>query len=578
MLTELSIQNFALIEEIHMNLRPGFNVLTGETGAGKSIILDAMALVLGERADTTLIREGSERANVEVVFKVDTQAQTELWQIVESEGLEGDDEDLLVLSRELRLNGRNICRVNGRTVNLAILRDIGDVLVDIHGQGAHLSLMKPRSHLPLLDAFAGIETDKQNFRSQVLELRSIRNELANLRQDDLAVAKRQELLAYQVEEIEAANLSPGEEEELLAERKRLASVEQLMQHGSEALALLDGLNIDSPGASDLLSLAQQSLKRLSDLDDSLQPMLEAFQDLYYQFGDLTADLVHYVESLEHNPIRLNRVEARLELIKNLERKYGGSIEAVLAWEARAREELDTIHNSEKRVRELEEQELQQLELLGNLGAALSDKRQKGAIQLAEEVERELALLNLEQAIFEVSFSRSADEKGVIVGDKRLAFTESGIDQVEFLVTTNPGESVRPLAKVASGGETSRLMLALKSVLARVDETPTLIFDEIDQGIGGRVGDVVGRKLWRLTNSGRHQVLVVTHLPQLAGYADNHYNVSKSAEGGRTITKVQHLDEQSRIEELAAMLGTMDDHATGGAQSILERVAAVKNGG
>ncbi|HET6445292.1 MAG TPA: DNA repair protein RecN [candidate division Zixibacteria bacterium] len=577
MIVELYIRNFAIIEEVRIDFQTGFNVLTGETGAGKSIILDAMALVLGERADTGVIREGSSNAYVEAIFRLDWSHPAEIQQFLVEQELEGDEKDLLLLSRELRSNGRSVCRVNGRTVNLALIRTLGDSLVDIHGQGDHLSLLRPKSHLPLLDAYASLEGERKDFQASVRQLREIRQNLADLRHDERTLTRRQELLTYQIQEIDAADLSPGEEEELRAEQIQLANVEQLLIHGSQAMKLLDAADSDSLSAIDLLGQAEQSLGRLAILDERQRALYEKYQDLNYQLSDLTAELASYCEQLEHSPNRLDHVEERLELIGNLKRKYGGSIEAILTKQEEANVELEQIANSEFRIHDLATEEEKLLRHIGETGQQLSMKRQGVAVQLGDEVERELADLNMQQARFAVAFSRSADEDGVYVGDERFAFDETGIDWLEFQVSTNPGEPLRPLAKVASGGETSRLMLALKSVLARVDGTPTLIFDEIDQGIGGRVGDVVGQKLWRISITSGHQIIIVTHLPQLAGYAEGHYRVSKKTVADRTLTSVKPLDKEGRVEELAEMLGTMGEYAIGGAESILRRVAEVKNG-
>ncbi|MCI0399024.1 MAG: DNA repair protein RecN [Chloroflexi bacterium] len=575
MLTELYIRDFAIIDELRLQLSPGFNALTGETGAGKSIILDAMALVLGERADTTVVRSGCEEAYVEALFTLSSQVQGAVGPLLTEEGLEGDDEDALLLARELRLNGRNICRVNGRAVNLALLREIGERLVDIHGQGEHLSLLRPRSHLPLLDSFAGLEEERAALGREVARLRAVQRELQALRQDERTLAQRMDLLRFQVEEIEAAHLQAGEEEELRAERIRLANVEQLIQHTNASLALLGAVDDDALSATDMLGQVERAVAQLARLDPSQGPLLERLQGLIYQLSDITGELRNYQEQLEFNPGRLDFVEERLELISRLKRKYGDDIAAILARRAAAAAELDSITHSEERIQELEVEEEQYLRRIGQMAQALSEKRQAAAKRLAASVERELGDLRMEQARFDVAFTHRPAADGTYVDAERLAFDESGIDQAEFLVSANPGEALKPLARVASGGETSRLMLALKTVLAGADATPTLIFDEIDQGIGGRVGDVVGRKLWGLTTPARHQVIVVTHLPQLAGYADAHFHVNKRIAGGRTTTIVTSLDSGGRVEELAAMLGTQGESATGGAESILRQVATVK---
>jgi DNA repair protein RecN (Recombination protein N) len=370
-------------------------------------------------------------------------------------------------------------------------------------------------------------------------------------------------------------LTPGEEDDLRAERARVANVERLIQLSTSALASLSGQDEDALSASDLLSDAERMLEQLARLDPEQNENYALLQGLNYQLNDLTAELIRYREGLEFEPGRLDFLEERIELINRLKRKYGDDISGVLAYRDRAAAELDGISRSEDRIEELIREEDQLLHQIGEQGRLLSAKRQAAAQVLASSLEKELADLNMDRAKFEVLITQQPDENGAYVGPDRLAFDRSGIDKVEFLVSANPGESPRPLAKVASGGETSRLMLALKTVLAKVDATPTLIFDEIDQGIGGRVGDVVGRKLWGLTMPPKHQVIVVTHLPQLAGYADGHYNVSKRLVNGRTTTVVKPLNDGDRVDELAAMLGTEGEHATGSARSILQRVAAVK---
>ena len=576
MLTELTIRDFAIIDELTLSLSPGFTVLTGETGAGKSIILDAVMLLLGGRADTTMVRAGADAAYVEGLFELPAHLQEHVHRLLAEEEIEIDDPTTLHLAREVRLSGRNICRVNGRAVTLNFLREVAEDLVDIHGQGEHLSLLRPRAHLPLLDAYGGLAAERRELGGEVTALRRLQNELAALRRDARELAKRQDMLEFQIGEIDAANLQPGEEDDLRAERARLSNVEQLMEVTSEALVLLLGVDDDeAPAAADLLSNAERALSQLARLDPTKETWLEKLQGLISEFADLSAELRDYQDELEFNPGRLNFIEERLELIGRLKRKYGDDIEAVLAWRDEAAAELHSITHSEERAEELEGLIEQGLRKVGAMAEALSQRRQEAAQRLAAAVERELADLRMEGARFAVDFAHTPDENGAYVGDERLAFDASGIDQVEFLISTNPGEPLKPMARVASGGETARLMLALKTALAQVDATPTLIFDEIDQGIGGRVGGVVGRKLWGLAAHGNHQVVVVTHLPQLAGYGDAHYHVSKVASDGRTITAVTRLDGGTRVMELAAMLGTQDDTARSGAESILEQAEAAK---
>ncbi|MCA9929040.1 MAG: DNA repair protein RecN [Anaerolineales bacterium] len=576
MLTELSIRNFAIIDELRMQFHDGFNVLTGETGAGKSIILDAVMLVLGGRADTSVVRAGGSEAYVEATFALNKTVQRLIHPILAEEGLDEDENgDHLLLTRELRLNGRNICRVNGRAVNLNVLRQIAEPLIDIHGQGEHLSLLKPRSHLPLLDSYAGLINERKLFGMAVGKLNKLQQELNELQQSERNRAHRVDMLEYQVQEIGAATLQVGEEEELREERTRLANSEQLMRHATEAVTLMTGMDDDATAVADMLGQAERALVQLTRYDESQGPVLERLQGLVYQVSELSSDLQTYLDQLEYNPTRLNDVEERLELINTLKRKYGEDIAAILALREKAVAELEKITHSEERIAELTQQIEGELRKLGKMASELSQKRQDAALKLAQAIETQLGDLNMEGARFSVDFKTEPDANGVYVGDAQLAFDRTGYDRVEFILSTNPGEPMKPMAKVASGGETARLMLALKTALAQVDETPTLIFDEIDQGIGGRIGDVVGRKLWGLTAVASHQVIVVTHLPQLAGYGDVHFRVSKEVDDGRTVTAVSELDHPGRVSELADMLGTQNEHARGGAESILLEAAQAK---
>jgi DNA repair protein RecN (Recombination protein N) len=577
MISELYIRDFAIIDELRLALSPGFNVLTGETGAGKSIILDAMALVLGGRADTTFVRAGAGEAYVEATFVLPPAVQAAFADLLAEQGLEGEDDGVILLAREVRLNGRNICRINGRAVSLTVLSEIGDRLIDIHGQGEHLSLLKPRSHLPLLDSYAGLTGERAALGRQVSALRAVQRELSDLRRDERMLNQRIDLLKFQIEEINAANLKEGEEEELRNERIRLANVEQLMRYTNGAMALLTGLDNDTPAVTDMLGEVERAIMQVARLDPAKAALFERLEGLIDQINEVAGELRDYQDELEFNPKRLEYVEERLELLNHLKRKYGDDVPAIVGVRDAAVLELDRISHSEERIAELVAEEDRLLRCIGELGEVLSAKRKEAGERLAVAVERELNDLHMEGAHFAVDFVRVPAADGAYLTEslERVAFDQSGIDKVEFLVSANPGEPPKPLAKVASGGETSRLMLAMKTALAEVDETPTLIFDEIDQGIGGRVGDIVGRKLWGLSALGGHQVIVVTHLPQLAGYGDNHFHVSKHIAAGRTTTHVASLDVGGRVRELAAMLGTEERVAQGGAEAILNRVAAVK---
>lgn len=572
MLRELRIRNFAIIEELILRFEPGLFVLTGETGAGKSIIVDAIELLLGGRGDSNVIRSGEETASVEGDFTLENGTLTEIRGILEAEGL-WEGENTITLGREVRREGRNIVRVNGRAVNLAILRDVGQLLIDVHGQSEHLSLLRTREHLRLLDRFAGLEERRKEFSLQVEVLRAVREELEQIRAGERDAARKTDMLTYQIGEIEAARIQSGEETALLEERTRLANAEQLATLSDQAVEALDSEEEEVHPASDSLGQAARTLAALAKIDPALKGTSENAQAVLDQAAELSKELRAYRESIEFNPKRLEQVEERVELLRNLKRKYGDTLEAVQAHAENARRELEGITHADERRAQLEAREKDLLVEIGRQGGELSALRAEAADTLARGIETELSELRMEGAKFFVDRRWEESPDGAIVGEKRIAFDSTGLDRVEFLVAPNPGEGLKPLTKVASGGETSRLMLALKSVLARADRTPTLIFDEIDQGIGGRVGMVVGRKLWRLTP--RHQVFCVTHLPQLAAYGDKHLRVEKSVQGKRTQTQVKLLHARERVAELAVMLGNLSETTRESAEEILQLVEQEK---
>jgi DNA repair protein RecN (Recombination protein N) len=572
MLRELRIRNFAIIEEINLGFDPGLLVFTGETGAGKSIIVDAIELLLGGRGDSTVIRAGEETASVEGDFSLPADGSTEVREILEREGL-WEGEGMLTLAREVRREGRNIARINGRTVNLSLLRDVGQLLVDVHGQSEHLSLLRVREHLRLLDRYASLEERRAAFSACAEQLRGVRTELDAIRAGERDAARRADMLQYQINEIDAARVKPGEETALLEERNRLANAEQLASLAEQVIAALDEESTERSPATGLLGEAARALAALAKIDPAISGMHESGQAVLEQTAELARQLRAYRESIEFNPRRLEQVEERVELLRNLKRKYGDTLEVVLAHAEKAKQDLDGITHAGERLAELEVQEQELLLALGEQGAQLSALRKKAADQLARGIEAELGDLRMAGAKFAVDIRWDDDPAGAFVGERRVAFDSTGLDRVEFLVAPNPGEGLKPLTKVASGGETSRLMLALKSVLARADRTPTLIFDEIDQGIGGRVGMTVGRKLWRLTPA--HQVLCVTHLPQLAAYGDRHLHVEKTVQGTRTLTRVRALEKGERVAELAVMLGTLSETTKESACEILALVETEK---
>jgi DNA repair protein RecN (Recombination protein N) len=567
MLNELRIENFAIIDQLEIQFDQGLSVFTGETGAGKSIIIDALETVMGNRADSTFIRSGAERATVEATFQITETIREPVHALLEAEDLL-DDPEYITLGRELRRTARNVARVNGRSVSVGLLHNIGEYLVDIHGQSQHLSLLRVRQHLGLLDRYAETSPLVIPYQKTYRQLQDLRHELETLRKNERDAARRADLLAYQIDEIDSAQLVVGEDGRLQDERNRLANAEGLSSLSQEALQLLDEGNPENPAITDLLGGAVATLNNLARIDTSQVQTSAQASSLFEDITELSRNIRDYLEGIEFNPKRLAQVEERIDFIQNLKRKYGDTIEAVLAFAERARFELETISNAEERILELEAKKKELLSKLAQQGLTLFEKRQAAADQLAKAIETELDDLRMAGARFQVAFERRPDPEGVPLPDgERVAFDAYGLEKVEFLIETNPGEGFKSLVKIASGGETSRLMLALKNVLARADHVPTLIFDEIDQGIGGRVGTMVGKKLWQLTS--QHQVLCITHLPQLAAFGQQHYQVQKQIEDGRTTTNVLQIDGEARLNELAQMLGEVSMGTLKSAQEILE---------
>ena len=566
MLTELRIQNFAIIDRLELRFGPGLIILTGETGAGKSIILDAVVMLIGGRADATIIRAESDAALVEGVFQLRGPEKEAAHAVLTREDLM-DDPNYVVLTREFRREGRSTARINGRTVSVGILKELGAILVDIHGQAEHLSLLDPRAHLGLLDRYADVARPLSEYRQTYHALLNLRRELNELREAQADAERRIEMLTFAVEEVEAAKLKPGEEDELRKERDRLANAESLAQYAQQALTVLDEGSPDSPAASDLVGQAAQAMAGLAKIDEGQSDLANQAAVLEDTLSDMVHSLRDYLEEIEFNPKRLDEVEERLDLFYNLNRKYGGSIPAVIAYAEDARKQLETITGAADRIEKLEADESKLIDKLAKQGGVLSDKRKQAASALGKGIETELDDLKMAAAKFGVGFQTKPDPNGVPAGDERVAFDQNGLDRVEFLVAPNPGEGLKPLAKIASGGETSRLMLGLKNVLARADEVPSLIFDEIDQGIGGRVGLVVGHKLWNLSRS--HQVFCVTHLPQLAVFGDQHYQVQKIVDKGRTLTRVEPLEGEPRLLELSQMLGEVGEGTLRSAHELMQ---------
>lgn len=519
--------------------------------------------------DTTVIRQGESKAIVEGLFELDVQTKSALRELLEPEGL-WDDEDYLTLGREIRAEGRTIARVNGRMVNLGLQSEIGALLVDLHGQSEHLSLLKTRNHRILLDRYAHNKDLLEAYQAEYKRWQALNEKLRELNAIDNMASERIDILRYQIQEIESAKLQPGEDEELRSERTRLANVEALSTFSQQALVAIDEGSSESSAATDLVGQAAQSLHDLARIDASTQALAERAEEALSSLADIAYELRDYLEAIEYNPVRLDQVEERLNTLQILKKKYGGSIESVLAHLDKIKREIENIDTLDEQIKEVSEK-INSVKLsLSEKALSLSKLRKSSAEKMQEAVSNELNALQMQKARFMVQIDFSPSDDGLLVDNLRLAFDQNGIDQIEFLIETNPGEGFKPLAKIASGGETSRLMLALKHVLAEADQTPTLVFDEIDSGIGGRVGMTVGKMLWQLGRE--HQVLCVTHLPQLAAFADQHYKASKHESAGRTLTNVHELDTAQRERELANMLGGETQSILQSAREILATVS------
>lgn len=553
MLKEIAIKNFAIIDELELSFTEGFNVFTGETGAGKSIILDAVSIVLGEKADTSFVREGSARASIEAIFDYGGHRE-EILAVLEREDLMPDDDiEEVTLLREIRLEGRSIARVNGHSVSISLLQEIGGLLVDIHGQSEHLSLLKPSSHIGLVDQFAGNAELLKKYRGLYKKLTSARKQLRDLQTDEEESLRQQDLLNYQINEITAAELSEDEEETLLQERTRLANGEKIIKLVRQSLQTLEGRSDQDSGILDRLDILNKAVEGLAGYDASLSSLSETVITLYDQMNDVLDIIQRYRRGLDFDSRKQEEIEERLMTINTLKRKYGGSIPAVLAFCEKAQEKLSRLTNADAEMAALSEAITGIEAELSKLAIRLNTRRVKASQMISEGVVRELKDLRMPSAEFSVRIAHEESENGIPDADgKKLAFTDTGFDKIEFLIAPNPGEGLKPLAKVASGGETSRLMLAMKNTLAQADRMPTMVFDEIDQGIGGRVGAVVGEKLWELSRY--HQVICITHLPQLAALYDSHYHVRKRVTENRTSTVVTRLSQEESFHEMASLLG------------------------
>jgi DNA repair protein RecN (Recombination protein N) len=627
MLLELTIKDFAIIDYLKLHLNRQFNVFTGETGAGKSIIIDAVNALLGGKIGVEFVRSGCERASVEGIFALDAlpapgaswqpydatreatnNGATTLYAIFEHtenhapsiddansadarKALAGllheydisTEDGQLILSRDIFRSGRTVSRINGRAFSQQVLQQVASWLIDIHGQSEHISLLRTEQHINFLDRYAETLPLREELSKKVNEWREANKKLHALQQNLREQERRAEFLRYEIEEIEKAELHIGEDDDLQEERKVLSNAERLRELCTLIYGSIKGADAsdDFKPALDQLRIAQRSLSELVRLDKNMAEYNDILAEAVYQLEDVATSISSYEADIEDDPNRLADIEERLDFITKLKRKYGATIKEILQRAAKDQAELDTIVHRDEAIAKLQQQDGQFRRAIGVIAQKLSLRRREAAQRLAAAMEEQLNDLNMRRARFQVEITQRPDEQGVPASsdgrpEQLYSCDQTGIDHVQFLIAPNPGEPFKPLTKIASGGETSRLMLALKTILAHADATPTLIFDEIDAGISGRSGQVVGEKLWQLTNN--HQVICVTHLPQIAAFADTHYNVNKQIFDNRTITVVNKLQPEQRIREIAHIMGgSVSEIALKSAQEMLDRSNLWKEG-
>ena len=531
MLSLLHIENIALIEQADITFAEGFNILTGETGAGKSIVIDSISAILGERAYRDMIRTGSQKASVRAVF---TGVPKLSW--FEENGVEYDEET--IIQREIYLDGKNVCRVNGALVTVSMLRKLGIRLINIHGQHDSASLFDESSHLAFLDAFAENGALQDAYREKYDLVQALRSEIDHLSLDEGEKLRKMEMLRYQIEEISKANLEAGEDDVLESRRKLLQSAEKIRSGMEEAVSSLQG-DEDSEGAVELVYQAGRALDKIARFDDSIAVLRDAVQEVIYQLEDAAERVRDFRNELTYSADELENIEARLDVIHKLRRKYGTSCADILEYLEKARQELDEIEFADDHIERLKVKCEKAEADAWKAALALRDSRQSAAKILSERILSELSQLDMPRVQFVCSFTP-------------LELTNTGADAVAFYMSANVGEALKPMSKVASGGELARIMLAMKNVLAEQDEVATLIFDEVDTGVSGRAAQKVAVKLRSIARA--KQVLCVTHLPQLAALADTHLLIAKSEHNGRTYTTVTPLDREGRKQELARIIG------------------------
>jgi len=546
MLTRLRVKNYALIEDLDLSFQEGLNILTGATGTGKSILIDSMNLILGEKASVEMIRSGEREASVEATFEFGIGAPGSIGGLLSEQ-----DGEVLLLRRQVLKGGRSFGFANDRQVTVTTMKEIGRSLADLLGQHHHQSLLDPGIHMNLLNRLSLPGSILEDYREEFSLLKKKEVELRETLQQEQISNEKRELYRFQKEEIDKADLKPEEEESLRKERKVLLNVQRI---SSTIQAVRQALCEEEDSVLDRLKVLFREFESVSELDDRLKERLSQWRETIFSLEDLSSDLVRYGNSIGADPERLEWVEDRLRLYADLGKKYGKGYDVISGYRDKIGKELHSLESLQDRIRDLKEEISQLKSELRKLGDQISKQRHKGAAVLRERVEEELKELGMKATKFEVMFapvSSSAATVDLSSQAEAVFADENGLEEVEFQISPNPGEPLKPLAKIVSGGEMSRIMLALKTVLARVDNIPLLIFDEVDVGIGGEVASLVGKKLKKLSED--HQIICITHLQQIASYGDNHFRVYKTGKGKRTVTVVKRLSQKERVEEIARMI-------------------------
>lgn len=551
MLKAINIENIAVIEKCNIDFKEGFNCLTGETGAGKSIIIDSINAVTGQRTSKELVRTGCDKAFVSAVFE---DISNEVIEKLSEYGIETDDESVILI-RSISADGKNLCKINGVTVNVSVLREIGNVLVNIHGQHDNQALLNPDTHCGFVDAFGGYSDVLSDYHECYSELRAVRKKLKSLTTDENEKLRKIDLLKYQINEIEAANIIVGELESLSERREIVRNSEKLRLSLSMCLNLLSG-DDNLPGAETMIAQSLQEFSTISKLLQNNEKLLERFDFAVSEIADITAEIRDLNESLDFDPNELENLEQRIDLIKSLNKKYGGDETAVLVYLDKAKEELESITSSDELIEDLEKQSEILEDKLVEKGEKLTSVRTNAALQFSDKICEVLQYLEMPNVVFSVDIEPKI-------------YSADGCDRLEFLISANKGQEPKPLSKIASGGELSRTMLAIKSVMADFDNCDTLIFDEIDSGISGKAADKVGRQLKQLSKL--RQVLCVTHLAQIAAASDGHFQILKSTTETNTYTEVLPLEGDTRVREIARIMsGTnMTENLYNSAKELIE---------